>query len=62
MDTVDIVGLLAPVMYFILWITEKFRPARTFPPRQGWQMIGIAFLILIGTVSAITPLLIRSNG
>ena len=58
MDTVDIVGLLAPVTYFILWITEKFRPARTFPPRQGWHMIGIAFLILIGTVSGITPLLI----
>ncbi len=44
MDTVDIVGLLVPVTYFVLLATEKIWPARTFPPRNGWQFIGIAFL------------------
>ena len=43
MDTVDIIGLLVPVTYFIFLVTEKIWPARTFPPRKGWQLIGIAF-------------------
>jgi sterol desaturase/sphingolipid hydroxylase (fatty acid hydroxylase superfamily) len=58
MDTVDIVGLLIPVTYFLLLITEKLWPARVFPPRKSWQWIGIAFLILLGTISTVLPLLI----
>ena len=60
MDTVDIIGLLVPVTYFLFLLTEKLWPAREFPPRKGWQWIGIAFLVLIGTISVVVPLLIPS--
>ncbi|MGZ5132740.1 MAG: sterol desaturase family protein, partial [Caldimonas sp.] len=33
-------------------------PARSFPERRGWRWIGIAFLVLIGTVATIVPLVI----
>ena len=42
MDTVDIIGLLVPVTYFVFLATEKLWPAREFPPRKGWQWIGVA--------------------
>ena len=58
MDTVDIIGLLVPVTYFLFLITEKLWPAREFPPRKGWQWIGIGFLVLISTISVVVPLLI----
>jgi len=45
MSTVDIVGLLVPVTYFVFLLTEQLWPARQFPPRRGWQWIGLAFLI-----------------
>jgi sterol desaturase/sphingolipid hydroxylase (fatty acid hydroxylase superfamily) len=58
MDTVDVIGLLIPVTYFVFLVTERLWPARAFPPRQGWQWIGIGFLILIGTISTVVPLLL----
>jgi hypothetical protein len=58
METVDIIGLLVPVTYFVFLITEKMWPAREFPGRAGWQWIGVGFLILIGTISTVVPLLI----
>ncbi len=58
MDTVDIIGLLVPVTYFVFLISEKIWPAREFPPRKGWQWIGIVFLIVISTISVVFPLLI----
>ncbi len=35
MDTVDIVGLLVPITYFVFLATEKIWPARTF---QHWNV------------------------
>lgn len=58
MTTVDIVGLLIPVTYFLFLITERLRPARAFPPRRGWQWIGVAFLVMVMTISVVVPLLI----
>ena len=58
MDTVDIIGLPVPVTYFAFLITEKLWPARDFPPRKGWQWIGVGFLLLISTIGVVTPLLI----
>jgi len=46
MDTVDVVGLLAPITYFVLPIAEKLWPARASPERRRRHCIGIAFLIL----------------
>jgi hypothetical protein len=58
MDTVDIVGLLVPVAYFVFLGTERLWPARTFPPRPGWQWIGVGFLVLGMAISTVVPLLI----
>jgi sterol desaturase/sphingolipid hydroxylase (fatty acid hydroxylase superfamily) len=58
MDTVDLIGLLVPVTYFVFLIIEKRWPARAFPARPGWQWIGIGFLILLGTLSTVIPLLL----
>jgi len=57
MDTVDVVGLLVPITYFVMLAIEKWRPARRFPARRGWGWIGIAFLLLLGVVSTAVPLL-----
>jgi len=61
METVDIVGLMIPVTYFVMLAAEKLWPAREFPPRKGWQIIGIVFLVLIGTLSTVIPLLIPAD-
>jgi sterol desaturase/sphingolipid hydroxylase (fatty acid hydroxylase superfamily) len=57
MEAVDVVGLLVPVTYFLMLGAERLWPARAFPPRRGWTWIGIAFLLLIGVVSSVVPLL-----
>src|SRR5262245_10548363 len=58
MQTTDVIGMLVPVTYFVFLATERLWPARDFPPRRGWQWIGIGFLVLISTVSVVAPLLI----
>jgi sterol desaturase/sphingolipid hydroxylase (fatty acid hydroxylase superfamily) len=58
METVDLIGLAVPLTYFVFLATEKLWPGRSFPPRKGWQWLGIAFLLLIGTVGAVVPLLL----
>jgi sterol desaturase/sphingolipid hydroxylase (fatty acid hydroxylase superfamily) len=58
MSTLDIIGLLVPVTYFVFLLTEKLWPVREFPPRHGWQWIGIGFLLLLGTLSTVVPLLL----
>jgi len=56
METADLVGLAVPVTYFVLLAVEKRFSARAFPPRRGWQWIGVGFLLLIGVVSTVLPL------
>jgi sterol desaturase/sphingolipid hydroxylase (fatty acid hydroxylase superfamily) len=58
MKTVDLIGLAVPLTYFLFLVTEKLWPARRFPPRKGWQWLGVAFLLLIGTVGTVVPLLV----
>lgn len=58
METIDIIALLVPVTYFVMLAIEKLWPARAFPPRNGWQWVGITFLILGATIGTVTPLLI----
>lgn len=57
MDPVDLIGLLVPATFFVLLLVERLAPARSFPPRRGWTWLGIAFLLLIGAVSTVVPLL-----
>jgi len=58
MSTVDILGLMVPVTWLVFLVTEKLWPARQFPPRKGWQWIGVAFLVMVSTISVVVPLLI----
>lgn len=58
MDTVDLVGLLIPLTYFVMLAVELRWPARRFPARRGWHLLGIGFLLLIASVGATVPLLL----
>jgi sterol desaturase/sphingolipid hydroxylase (fatty acid hydroxylase superfamily) len=58
MDVIDFFSLLVPITYFVFLITERLWPARTFPPRGGWQWIGIGFLALSSVIGVVVPLLI----
>jgi sterol desaturase/sphingolipid hydroxylase (fatty acid hydroxylase superfamily) len=61
MQAADILGLMVPVTYFAFLFTERLWPAREFPPRKGWQWIGVAFLLIIGIISVVTPLLLPTD-
>jgi sterol desaturase/sphingolipid hydroxylase (fatty acid hydroxylase superfamily) len=56
METADLIGLLVPLTFFVMLAVEKLLPARTYPARRGWTWLGIAFLMLIGTISTVVPL------
>lgn len=58
METVDLIGLAVPLTYFVFLVAEKLWPARRFPPRRGWQWIGIGFLLILGTLGTVVPLLL----
>lgn len=58
METTDLIGLAVPFTYLVLAATEKLWPARSFPPRKGWQWLGAGFLVLIATVGTVVPLLL----
>ena len=58
MSTVDILGLMVPVTWLFFLVTETLWPARDFPPRRGWRWIGLAFLVMVSTISVVVPLLI----
>jgi sterol desaturase/sphingolipid hydroxylase (fatty acid hydroxylase superfamily) len=55
MHAIDLIGLAVPVTYFVLLAAEKLFPARDFPPRRGWQWMGVGFLLLLGVVSTLLP-------
>ena len=61
MDAVDLIGLAVPATYFLLLAVERVWPGREFPPRRGWQWIGVGFLLLIGTAGAVVPLLLPAE-
>jgi sterol desaturase/sphingolipid hydroxylase (fatty acid hydroxylase superfamily) len=61
MEAVDIVGLLVPATFFVMLAVERWRPARRFPPRRGWAWTGVAFLLVLGTVSTVVPLLVPAD-
>jgi sterol desaturase/sphingolipid hydroxylase (fatty acid hydroxylase superfamily) len=61
MDTVELIGLLVPATFFAMLIVERLKPARAFPPRRGWAWVGIAFLLLMGVLSTVVPLLFDAD-
>src|SRR5258705_9983837 len=38
-----------PRHHFVFLVTERIWPARTFPPRKGWQRIGLGFTGLVAS-------------
>lgn len=57
MDAVELTFLLlTPATYFVMLAVEFVAPARRFPPRPGWQWIGIAFLLLSMAIGNALPL------
>jgi sterol desaturase/sphingolipid hydroxylase (fatty acid hydroxylase superfamily) len=58
MSAIDILALLVPVTYFAMLAIERLWPARVFPRRRGWQWLGVLFLVIVGLVSALTPLVL----
>jgi sterol desaturase/sphingolipid hydroxylase (fatty acid hydroxylase superfamily) len=61
MHAVDLIGFLVPLTYLAMLAVEAAWPARRFPNRRGWRWIGIAFLVAIGTVSTVVPLLVPAD-
>jgi sterol desaturase/sphingolipid hydroxylase (fatty acid hydroxylase superfamily) len=58
MDAVDLLGPLVPLTYLFMLAVESAWPARVFPPRRGWRWLGIGFLLLMGVVATVVPLLV----
>lgn len=61
MSAIEIFSLLVPGTYIIMLVVERLFPARALPPVKGWTVIGLVFLILMGLVGALTPLLIPQS-
>jgi hypothetical protein len=56
MSAEDLLGLLVPATYLYFLLTESPWPARSFPPRKGWQWLGVGFLLLMMTIGTVLPL------
>jgi len=57
MGTPEIIFLLlTPVTYLFMATIERARPGRDFPPRKGWQWIGVAFLLASMGIGNALPL------
>lgn len=57
MEAVDLAGVAIPVTYFVFLAAERLWPAR-FPPRKGWQWVGVAFLLVMGVAGVVVPLVL----
>jgi hypothetical protein len=57
-NAVDLIGTLLPLTFFVMLAIESLWPARRFPPRRAWCWTGIGFLVLLGVIFAVVPLLI----
>lgn len=57
MKAEDVLGMMVPATYAVMAIVEKIAPARKFPKVAWWNLLGIAFLVMMGAISAVGPLL-----
>jgi sterol desaturase/sphingolipid hydroxylase (fatty acid hydroxylase superfamily) len=57
-DLVDLIGALVPFTFFVMLAIERLRPARHFPARRGWTALGIGFLLLLGVIGTVVPLMV----
>src|SRR5688572_21359157 len=57
MHAEDILGLLVPVMYFLMYAAERIWPRRQYPKIRWWGLIGVGFFVLTMTTGVVAPLL-----
>jgi sterol desaturase/sphingolipid hydroxylase (fatty acid hydroxylase superfamily) len=57
-ELAETLPLMIPIAYLLALWSEARWPARSFPPRRHWRWLGLGFLMLIGTVGALVPLLV----
>jgi sterol desaturase/sphingolipid hydroxylase (fatty acid hydroxylase superfamily) len=54
----DILGMMVPATYLVMAVVEKIFPARKFPNVPWWNLLGVVFLVLMGLIGAVGPLLL----
>jgi sterol desaturase/sphingolipid hydroxylase (fatty acid hydroxylase superfamily) len=61
MSPVDAIGLVVPVSFLALMAIEAAAPARAFPPRRRWRLLGIGFFVVMASVSTALPLAVPAE-
>src|SRR5437763_15735309 len=54
----DVFGLLVPVTFVAMMALEALFPARRFPPRKLWRLVGLGFFLVMGFISTVAPFLL----
>jgi len=54
----DLLGILIPVTFVAMMIVEAAAPARKFPRRRLWRLVGAAFFVVMGAIATVTPLVL----
>ena len=58
MDAEDLFGMLVPVTFLAMMALEAAVPARSFPARRGWRLIGLGCFLVMGAISTMAPMLL----
>lgn len=59
MNAEDTLGLAIPLTYFAMLAVEAVRPAREFPKVRRWRVVGVAAMLVLMTINATLPLVLR---
>ncbi len=54
----DLLGILVPATFFSMMLLEALFPARKFPARRLWRLVGVGFFLVMGAIATFTPLLL----
>ena len=57
----DVLGPAVPVLFFAMMGIEALVPARSFAPIRRWRLIGVAFMLMMGVLGAVLPLLLNQD-
>jgi sterol desaturase/sphingolipid hydroxylase (fatty acid hydroxylase superfamily) len=49
----DIISILIPVMFVVMLVAERVRPARPLPPVKRWWLKGLLFFIALGVMNGV---------
>ncbi|MGZ6125175.1 MAG: sterol desaturase family protein [Myxococcales bacterium] len=57
----DLLGPAVPVLFFAMMGIEALLPARRFAPIRRWRLVGTAFMLMMGVLGAVAPLLLNPS-